>query len=110
VRRHHGHSNSYKRKHLIGAAIRFQRFSWLSPQWEAWQYSGRYVAGAVADSSTSGSASSRKRDTVDLAWAFRTLQDPRGGFGKMALGTVGVGRWECLLQMLKIVILILLLL
>jgi len=44
MNRCHEHSNSYKRKHLIGAVLQFQRFSPLSPWQEAWQHAGRYGA------------------------------------------------------------------
>ena len=37
--------SSYKRKHLIGAGLEFQRFSPLLSWWEAWQYPGRHGAG-----------------------------------------------------------------
>ena len=52
MKRHHDHGNSYKRKHLIGAVLQFQRFSPLSLWQEAWQYPGRHGAGG-AESSTS---------------------------------------------------------
>ena len=61
VRRHHDHGNSYKEKHLTGTGLQFQRFSPLSSWQEAWQYSDRH-AGEVAESSTSGSTGSRKRE------------------------------------------------
>ena len=47
MKRHHEHSNSYKGIHLIGAGLPFQRFSPLSSWQEAWQYAGRYAAGAA---------------------------------------------------------------
>ena len=53
LKRHHDHSNSYKGKHLIWAALPFQRFSLLSSWQEAWQHAGRHGAGGGAESSTS---------------------------------------------------------
>jgi hypothetical protein len=35
VKRHHDQGNSYKRTHLIGAGLQFQRFSLLSSWQEA---------------------------------------------------------------------------
>lgn len=32
VQRHHDHNNSYRRKHLTGAGLQFQKFSLLSRQ------------------------------------------------------------------------------
>ena len=53
-------SNSYKEKYLVGIHLYIvQRFSPLSWQ-EAWWHTGRHGAGEVAESSTSGSAGSRK--------------------------------------------------
>jgi hypothetical protein len=34
MNRHHGQSKSYKKQHLIGAALQVQRFSPLSSRWE----------------------------------------------------------------------------
>ena len=62
VKRLHDHNNSYKGKHLIGAGLQLQRFSPLSSWQEAWQRAGRHGAGEGAQSSTSGSAGSRKRE------------------------------------------------
>ena len=70
VERCHDHINSYKEKHLIGAVLQFQRFSPLS----TWQHASRPGAGEEAETSTSGSASSRKRETLGLAWTFETLK------------------------------------
>jgi hypothetical protein len=50
VKRHHDHVNSYKRKHLIGAGLQFQRFSPLSSWWEAWPHVGKHGAGERAES------------------------------------------------------------
>jgi hypothetical protein len=44
-----------------------QRFSLLSSWWEAWQHEGRHGAGERAESSTSESAGSRKRES-HRAW------------------------------------------
>jgi len=38
----------------------------------AWQNTGRHGAGEVAESSTFGSAVSREREPLGLAWAFET--------------------------------------
>jgi hypothetical protein len=55
------HSNSYKRTHLIGVTYCSEVYTLLS-WWKAWHYSGRYGAGEVAESSTSQSIGSRKRE------------------------------------------------
>jgi hypothetical protein len=76
VERNHDHSNSYKRKHLIGVSLQFQRFSPLSSWWEAWWYAGRHDAGEGAESSTSvsvGSSSSSKRERERERERERTL-------------------------------------
>jgi hypothetical protein len=52
VKRSHDQGNSYKGKHLTGAALQFQRFSQLSWQ-EAQQHAGRHGAGEGAESCTS---------------------------------------------------------
>ena len=36
-KRHYGHNNSYKGKHLIEAGLQFQRLSPLSSWWEVWK-------------------------------------------------------------------------
>jgi hypothetical protein len=36
VKRYYDHDNSYKRKHLIGVGLQFQRFKLLSLGHEAW--------------------------------------------------------------------------
>ena len=61
VERHHDQSNSYKGKHLIGAGLRFQRFSPLSSWWEAWWHAGRHGAGEGAKNSMYRSKGNRKR-------------------------------------------------
>ena len=53
VERHHDQSNSYKGKRLIGAGLRFQRFSPLSSWWEVWWQASRHGAAEVAGGSTS---------------------------------------------------------
>jgi hypothetical protein len=52
VERYRDQGTSYKRQHLIGACLQFQRFSPLSSWQEAWQYDSRHGAGG-AKSSTS---------------------------------------------------------
>ena len=52
VKRHNDQGNSFKRKHLIGAGLQFQRFSPLSLGQEAWQYPDSHGSGG-AESSTS---------------------------------------------------------
>jgi hypothetical protein len=47
VKRHPDHYSSYKGKHLIGAGSQFQRFSSLSPLWEALQYASCHGAREV---------------------------------------------------------------
>jgi hypothetical protein len=44
VKRHHDHSNYYKEQHLIGAGLKFQRFSTLSSRQEAMAFPGRKSA------------------------------------------------------------------
>ncbi|EDL18459.1 mCG1033067, partial [Mus musculus] len=61
VRRHHDHCTSYKGKHLIGAALQFQRFSPLLSWQETWQHAGGHGAAGGDESCTSGSTGSRKR-------------------------------------------------
>jgi hypothetical protein len=70
MKRHHDQGNSAKRKHLIGAGLQFQRFSPLSSWWRARLHAGRYDAGEVTKSSTSGSPGIRKREMLGLAWTF----------------------------------------
>jgi hypothetical protein len=62
VKRYHDLGNSYKRRHLIGADLQFQRFGPLSSQHGAWQHPGRYFVGELADRATSGFIGSRKRE------------------------------------------------
>jgi hypothetical protein len=45
VKRHHEQGKSYKRKHLIGAGVEFQRFGPLSSWNQEWQRAGRHDAG-----------------------------------------------------------------
>jgi hypothetical protein len=73
VKTHHYHSSSYTEKHPSGAGLQFQGLS-PSPLWqEAWWHTGRHGVGEVAESSTSGSAGSRKREALGLAWVFENL-------------------------------------
>jgi len=60
VKRHHGHSNSYKGKHFVGAGLQFQRLSSFSFWLGAWLQAGRGGAGGVAEKSVSRSAGSRE--------------------------------------------------
>ena len=60
------------RRYLIGAGLMFQRFHALSSWWGAWRHTGRHGAREIGESSTSGSTGSRKREKLDLAWAFET--------------------------------------
>jgi hypothetical protein len=60
VKRHHDQGNSYKRQHLIGAGLPFQRFSPSSSRWEAWSYPGGHGAGG-AESSTSCSKEKQEK-------------------------------------------------
>jgi hypothetical protein len=53
VNGHHDQGNSYKRKHLIGTGLQFQRLSPLASWWETWQSAGRHDAGEGAENSTS---------------------------------------------------------
>jgi hypothetical protein len=62
--RHRDHSDSGK--HLAGAGLQLQRFCPLSSWQEAWRLMGRHAAGEGAESSTSGSAGSRKKETLVL--------------------------------------------
>jgi hypothetical protein len=70
VKRHHEYDNSYKRKHLIGAGLQFERFCPLSTWWEVWQHADRHGAGEVAESFTSESTGSRKREKLGLPRAL----------------------------------------
>ena len=70
--RHQEHSNSCKRKQLTGARLQFQRFSPLSAWRRARWPVGRHGEGA--ESSTSGSAGSRKRERH---WAWLGLLKPQ---------------------------------
>jgi hypothetical protein len=72
VERHHDHINSCKGKHVTG--IDSQRFSPLLAWQDAQQHTDRHDAGAVAERSTSGCASSKKNKTLGLAWTFETLR------------------------------------
>ena len=54
---------SYKRNHLIRTSLQFHSFSPLSLWRGAWQHAGRHAPEEGAESSTSGSSSSRKRST-----------------------------------------------
>ena len=60
MKRHNDQGNSYKGKHLIGAGLRFQRFSPLSSWQEAWQHPGRHGTGEGAERSRSWSKLSQK--------------------------------------------------
>jgi len=66
-KRYYNHSNSYKGKHLTGAGLQAQRLILLSLWSEAWWHTGRHSTREVAESSTSGSAGSKKRETQGLA-------------------------------------------
>jgi hypothetical protein len=75
VKRHNDHSSSYKGKHLIGAGLQFQRFSpLLIVIEEVWWCIGRHGAEEGAESSTSGSAGSRKRMPY---WAWLEYLSPQ---------------------------------
>ena len=63
VKRHHGHGNSCKQKHLSGPWLQFQSFSPLSTRWETWQCAGQHGVGEGAESSATGSPSNEKSDT-----------------------------------------------
>jgi hypothetical protein len=73
VKKYCDHSHSYKGKNLIRAGLQFQRFSSLSSWWEAWWHAGTHGAGEVAESSTSGSADSRKKE---WHWAWLKYLKP----------------------------------
>ena len=66
VKRHHNQGNSYKRQHLIGAALKVLRFSPLSSWQEAWQYLGRHGTGG-AESSTSCSKGKQRKTALHAA-------------------------------------------
>jgi hypothetical protein len=58
MRTHHDHCNSYKRKHLIGASLAFQKFGPLA-WWGAWWNAGINGAATVAKNSIFRSSVSR---------------------------------------------------
>jgi hypothetical protein len=60
----------------MGAALKVQRFSPLSSWQEAWQHAGGHDAGEVAESSTSGSISSRKREILGLLGLWKPQNPP----------------------------------
>ena len=75
MKRHHGHSNSYKRKHLIGTGLQFRGLVHYCHGRKQGGIIDGHGSGEVAESSTSGSAGSRKRET--LAWLVHLkLQSP----------------------------------
>jgi hypothetical protein len=49
-------------------------FKALSSWQETWQHPGRCGIGEAAESSASGSIGSKKRETLRLAWVFKTLK------------------------------------
>jgi hypothetical protein len=58
---HHGHSNSYKEKYLIGSDFRGLVYYLHGQKNEEWWHAGRHGSGKGAGSSTSRLAGSRKR-------------------------------------------------
>ena len=60
IKRHHDQGDSYKGQHLIGAGLKFHRFSLLSEQ-EACQHAGRHGAGEGAESSISCSKGTQEK-------------------------------------------------
>jgi hypothetical protein len=66
VKRHHDHSNSYKRKHLIEAGLQFQRFSPFFFIVKTWWYAGRHGAEEGAESSIFRSSGSKKRPLLEF--------------------------------------------
>ena len=77
VNRHQDHGNSYKEKYLIGAGFQFQRFSPLSPWWEAWQHAGRHGARERAESSMSCSKQEETETCISLCGPF-LFKQPQG--------------------------------
>ena len=63
--------NCYRRKHLIGAWLLFQRFSSFSSWRGAWWHAGRYGAGELSDSLPSRSEGIREMETQDLVWLLK---------------------------------------
>ena len=61
MKRHHDHSNSYKGKHLIGAGLQGRG---LVHYHHEEKHGGRQGSGEGAESSTLGSAGSKKREIV----------------------------------------------
>ena len=76
MKKHHDHSNSYKRKHLIGAGLQFRS---LVHCHHGREYGGEHEgtagsqdAGDTVESSISGSIGSGKKES--LAWAFENFK------------------------------------
>lgn len=73
VKKHHSHANSYKRKHLMEAGLKFQRFSPLLSQQGARSHAGRHDAGEdLRVRHPNLQAASR-----DRYWACRGLLKPQ---------------------------------
>ena len=62
MKRHHDHDNSCKEKHLIGANLHIKGLDHYH-YGRIWQRAGRHVAGEGTESSISGSAGSKERET-----------------------------------------------
>lgn len=60
MKRHYDWHNSYKRKHLVGTCLKFDRFNLLHLWQGSWGQAGRHRAGEVAESSKAVSPGSRK--------------------------------------------------
>jgi hypothetical protein len=69
-------TNSYKGKHLTGAALQFQRFSPLPSWWETWWHAGRHGIGEGSESSISLSAGSKERLSHWAQFEHRRSQIP----------------------------------
>jgi hypothetical protein len=54
VKRPDDHDNTYKRKHLVGAGLQFQKFGPLSSWHRAWLNTGTHGVGMVTESSIFG--------------------------------------------------------
>lgn len=73
VKRQHGHSNSYKGKHFIGADLQVSRFSslsvWQVAQSEEWCYTGRHGAREATEFYIC-ICRQQEKGTLVLAWGF----------------------------------------
>lgn len=75
--------NSYKRKHLIGTCLDFQRISPLSTWQKAWQHTGRYYA----ESSTSAGSKNRNIGSGLIFWSPKSTSYLKTYFLKKVIPT-----------------------